>query len=314
MKRLLLVSITFSLFSFQSAKAQSMTPVDLGLSVQWATCNVGADKAEDSGDLYAWGDLLTKTDFSFSTLRIKPSAKYNSDDNKTQLEWMDDVAYQTLGEKWRIPTKEEFEELIANCSFKRSERNGVKGSLLTSKKNGKSIFFPDVSADGYTAAYWSSSLSLGKWSDQDAWYFSHGNDYWPPKVDKDNRRRGFVVRPVYNPKAVSANSGSPASSQQASAQRNTPDNESSIGPVGVWKDKAAVIVFTLNRDGSAGVTIYQNGTRPSYRTTWREMDGRYIIGGIGAVSSWILYPSGDLYSLSESGDTEKVDIKIYKAL
>ena len=104
------------------------------------------------------------------------------------------------------------------------------------------------------------------------------------------------------------------SAQSRSSQGTTVEKDHSIDPVGVWKDKAAVIVFTLNRDGSAMVKIYRNGTWPTYRTTWREMDGRYIIGGIEAVSSWILYPNGDLYSLSESGVTRKVDIEIYKAL
>ena len=101
--------------------------VDLGLSVKWATCNLGATKPEEYGDYYAWGETetKTKTDYNWSTYRWRkgasgkltkycPSNKsgywagYGSPDGKTSLDLSDDVANIKLGGKWRLPTDAEW--------------------------------------------------------------------------------------------------------------------------------------------------------------------------------------------------------------
>ena len=154
--------------------------VDLGLSVKWATCNVGATTPEEYGDYFAWGETSTKTTYNWSTYKYcngsdDTMTKYCVDsnfgtvDNKTTLELTDDAAHVNWGGKWRMPTKAEQDELrnTSNCTWTWTTQNGVKGYKVTSKKNGNSIFLPaagwryydtlfNAGSYGY---YWSSSLS-----------------------------------------------------------------------------------------------------------------------------------------------------------
>lgn len=159
--------------------------VDLGLSVKWATCNVGADKPEDNGNLYAWGETEVKEQYTMRTSKwgFMPFSlkKYNIDseqgtvDNKTTLDLEDDVAHVTWGDNWRMPTREEMDELHDNCTWEWTTLNGVNGYRVTSKKQGytdRSIFFP---AAGYKANgryeygsngnYWSRSLMTDPYGD-----------------------------------------------------------------------------------------------------------------------------------------------------
>ncbi len=100
--------------------------VDLGLSVNWATCNVGSNYPADFGDYLAWGETDSKS---------KPL----SDDGTLTFY---DAASRAWGNGWRLPSKEEIMELIEKCEWKSIARNGVEGLLATSKVNGESIFFP----------------------------------------------------------------------------------------------------------------------------------------------------------------------------
>ena len=137
--------------------------VDLGLSVKWATCNVGAQNPEDFGNYYAWGEIRPKTIYTWKGYRFRASgnaphdiklSKYNSDEilvnlKKTVLELADDVANTEWGGNWRMPTKQEIEELNWNCDWVWTTQNGIKGVKITSKVEGytdRSIFIP---AAGY---------------------------------------------------------------------------------------------------------------------------------------------------------------------
>ena len=160
--------------------------VDLGLSVNWATCNIGATKPWDYGYYYAWGETSTKSIYTMENYRFYTNegisvfnfnlSKYNYHsergivDNKTTLELSDDVACQSWGGNWRMPTEKEFQELKDNCTWTWTTLNNVKGYKVTSRKSGyteRSIFLPaagypnnerleDAGSDG---EYWSSSLS-----------------------------------------------------------------------------------------------------------------------------------------------------------
>ena len=143
--------------------------VDLGLSVKWAMCNVGAERPEEYGDYFAWGELEPKESYTWENYRFgvgeelpfkSKLSKYNTDrnrgvvDNKTTLDLVDDVANVRWGGSWRMPTLEEWTELRQNCTWTVDSINGVKGLRATSNKPGKtdrSIFLPE-------ADYWSSSL------------------------------------------------------------------------------------------------------------------------------------------------------------
>lgn len=118
------------------ASNKIVTPkmVDLGLSVKWATFNLGATKPEEYGNYYAWGETEPKSEYSQQT--------YAPIGNKTRLGPDDDAAHVLLGGKWRMPTRDEIIELAENCTRKDTVQNGVAGVLFTSKKNGNSIFIP----------------------------------------------------------------------------------------------------------------------------------------------------------------------------
>ena len=150
--------------------------VDLGLSVKWATCNVGADSPEDCGDHFAWGETEPKDYYGWDTYKwgngsYSTLTKYNSEsfygpvDNKTVLELDDDAAHVNWGGNWRMPTLEEQEEFFNNCTWEWTTQNGVEGIKVISKINGNSVFLPaagycdgslyDVGSYG---GYWSSSI------------------------------------------------------------------------------------------------------------------------------------------------------------
>lgn len=194
--------------------------VDLGLSVRWATCNVGATSPEDFGDYFAWGETSTKSEYTWSTLRYcsdemgSQFTKYvpsdesdywsgsGSPDNKTRLVPGDDVAQAKWGGTWHMPTRKDWEELLDedNCSWTWTQLNGVNGMRVKSRSNGNSIFLP---AAGYRYAYflrvigqggcyWSSSLYTPL--PDNAWYISISeDDYY---VGMEGRCFGQSVRPV----------------------------------------------------------------------------------------------------------------------
>ena len=188
--------------------------VDLGLSVKWATCNVGATKPEEYGDYFAWGETTTKSTYNWSTYKYCNGSynnltKYCTDsyygtvDNKTQLELSDDAARANWGGSWRMPTDAEMTELREQCTWTWTTQNGVYGYKVTSKKSGytnKSIFLPaagyrydsSLNSAGSGGNYWSSSLNTD--NPNYAWYvyFNSSNVY----RYYNNRYCGFSVRPV----------------------------------------------------------------------------------------------------------------------
>lgn len=116
--------------------------VDLGLSVKWATCNIGANNPEESGDCFFWGE---KAPHDLSP-RTNTFEKYYSKRQGT-LEIIDDAAHENWGGSWRMPTKEDFEELIDpnNCDIEFTSLNSVPVYKIISKKIGYEdcfIFFP----------------------------------------------------------------------------------------------------------------------------------------------------------------------------
>ncbi|MGN0186660.1 MAG: hypothetical protein ACI392_02815 [Paludibacteraceae bacterium] len=136
--------------------------VDLGLSVKWATCNVGATTPESYGDYYAWGETAPKSSYS--------SDNYSYSDNPAVLPLDRDAARVNWGGAWRMPTDAEWTELRENCEWTWTTRNGVNGREVTSKINGNSIFLPaagyryddDLNDAGSDGGYWSTSLTSGR--------------------------------------------------------------------------------------------------------------------------------------------------------
>lgn len=202
------------------------TYVDLGLpsGTLWATCNIGATSPEDYGDYFAWGETEGyndgKTTFNWSTYKwckgsdntqtkycTKSSYGYNGfTDDKTELDLEDDAAYVNWGLDWRMPSIEQFSELI-NSSYTTTEwtaQNGVNGRKITSKTNGNSIFLPAAGYRYYSSLYnggsngyyWSRTLHSDRpnyaWAlDFDSSFNGAGTGYY--------RYDGLSVRPVRRP-------------------------------------------------------------------------------------------------------------------
>ena len=191
--------------------------VDLGLpsGTLWATCNVGASSPEDYGNYIAWGEMSTKSTYDWSTYKwcngsnttlTKYCTKYGNNgftDNKKELDPEDDAACVNWGSDWRMPSQEQFEELI-NSSYTTTEwttQNGVKGRLITSNSNGNSIFLPaagyryrsSLGNAGSCGYYWSRTLYESR--PYNAWYLYIGSSGVHTSYDGD-RSSGFSVRPV----------------------------------------------------------------------------------------------------------------------
>lgn len=183
--------------------------VDLGLSVNWATCNIGASKSEEYGDYFSWGELSTKVSYEWTTYSMCKGSdtkltkycnisKYGDSDftdNLTTLESSDDAATANWGKDWRVPTRAEFQELLDKCTWSWKD-NGyeVKGV------NGNTIFFPlpgSKSAralfdDGKRGEYWSNSLN----TDYPCYAYEIFLDSIDHIINYQNRHYGSSIRPV----------------------------------------------------------------------------------------------------------------------
>lgn len=114
--------------------------IDLGLSVKWGDCNWGASKPEEGGYHCRWTKNKKAIISNSKWIQIA-GTKY-------------DGVYTTTNGKWRMPTKEEVEELLQKCTYKKDIVNGVPGMTFKSKVNGNSIFLPTLWKDDYSGFYW----------------------------------------------------------------------------------------------------------------------------------------------------------------
>lgn len=196
--------------------------VDLGLSVKWASANVGAtcgDTVESwYGGFYAWSETETKSEYNWNTykygsdwnqlIKYCPTNKTDywsgegSPDGKTILDAVDDIAAVEFGANYRMPTKAEIEELIALPNQWVTDYNGISGlnGRVFTGTNGNTLFIPAADYfDGSThynggsdCYLWSSSLDSG--NPCNAWYLYFNSD--GVKLDHFNRYYGFSVRCV----------------------------------------------------------------------------------------------------------------------
>ena len=184
--------------------------VDLGLSVKWATQNVGASSPSDYGYHFAWGETRPKSSYTWSNCfdcldSTGDSWGIYKIGGKTSISPTSghDTARENWGGTWRMPTRAEFDELCKKCDWTWTSQGGHNGYLVTSKINGNSIFLPaagwrlgtDTHFVGKHGYYWSSTLSSLSLSDfnsaRDLHFFSRYH-----YTDDDCRRVGRSVRPV----------------------------------------------------------------------------------------------------------------------
>ena len=119
--------------------------VDLGLSVKWACCNIGANSPEEYGGYYAWGESEKKDSCVWHTYKWHNNdtgdmTMYNDTDGKKELSPEDDTAQTLWGKDWRMPTQTEIQELMDRCKWEWVSVNGVSGYRVSG--NGNSIFLP----------------------------------------------------------------------------------------------------------------------------------------------------------------------------
>lgn len=191
--------------------------VDLGLpsGTLWATCNLGADTPEDYGDYYAWGEVVTKEVYDWGSYRYGNYIDNRYELNKycTNKNWGiegfvdslivlepdDDVVRAVWGTDWRMPSKEDWDELYNNTTLTWATQNGV-GGLLVTGKNGNTIFLPATGSylDGEfinpdVGIYWSNTLNI--YSSERSWglYFTSDNCH---VCGSNDRNRGQCVRAV----------------------------------------------------------------------------------------------------------------------
>jgi uncharacterized protein (TIGR02145 family) len=187
--------------------------VDLGLSVKWATCNLGATKPEEYGNYYAWGEIATKDSYTWSNYKYAngsydaltkycDNSKYGQDgftDELTTLTAADDAATQICGGNWRMPTIDEWKELFEKCTWTWITKNSINGYEVKAA-NGSSIFLPaagerdgtKLSLVGTYGNYWSSSLEANKLGA--AWYVYFSSDHH--STGDSDRHWGHSIRPV----------------------------------------------------------------------------------------------------------------------
>lgn len=170
--------------------------IDLGLpsGTLWAEYNVGATSAEEYGDYFSYGETAPKNWYSDDTYIFDKSL---ADGEELALE--DDAAYVNWGEDWRMPTKDDWQELIDNCSVVETTYNGVKGRMITGPNRNK-LFLP------HAGMYF---------SDNEDWCIGSGAQYlsstcasswssyvlkalWDLTLESSNKSNGRPLRAVLN--------------------------------------------------------------------------------------------------------------------
>ena len=194
--------------------------IDLGLpsGTKWACCNVGATTPEGYGCYYAWGETMEKEIYDWTTYIHCDGSMETCHDIGSDIAGSEfDVAHVLWGSFWVIPTQDQIQELVCNCSCTWTRRNDVNGDLFTGP-NGCTVFLPEsdfwrkghdnggvidsinndlnrgtdeLPSAGY---YWSSTLNPSNSNSTSSYLlFSYGNVY----CDGYNyRSTGLTIRPV----------------------------------------------------------------------------------------------------------------------
>ncbi|MBQ3630603.1 MAG: leucine-rich repeat protein [Prevotella sp.] len=178
--------------------------VDLGLpsGTKWANMNIGASSPEDYGYYFAWGETEPKSTYSWSTYTHCDGSQETCHDIGTNIAGTEyDVATAQWGKSWHMPTLEQINELVINCTSQWTTQNDVKGQKLTSKVNGKAIFLPaaggrwagELLGAGSIGFYWSSTLNESGPGRSPGFIF---NSYGSSTGSISDCSDGHTVRPV----------------------------------------------------------------------------------------------------------------------
>ena len=283
--------------------------VDLGLSVLWSDRNIGADAPEAYGDYYAWGETETKEAYSFNNCKwfnggTENLTKYITHekngvvDNNLHMDPEDDVAYISLGEKWRTPTEAEFKELLDRCSWEWIGDSENKGGYKVTGPNGNSIYLPSAGGKGlteagYTGFYWAANILVSVPNNCSQLLTDPGSAVMSTLV----RFFGCSVRPVYGDivrvVGVSLDSDSETINQGETLQLSAniaPQNAFEKGILWTSSDESVATVGN-NYDNYGLVTAVGEGTATITATT---VDGGYKESCIVTVEASFEFAAVDL--------------------
>lgn len=198
----------FATYSPSQGVDEDAPYVDLGLSVCWAKCNVGASAPEKSGKFFAWSETTEKTSYwreNYSFCDTDDGYIFNYYNPLSEISGTKyDAATYVCGEDWRMPTKEEANELIYYCTWKEATVNGVSGFEVTGP-NGNSIFLPKTPykyQDKEKSKYEIWTGSAISRTHEEAYIIKFPTNFNDNKPQLDNcwKAWGHAIRPVYDPK------------------------------------------------------------------------------------------------------------------
>lgn len=165
--------------------------IDLGLSVYWASCNVGSSQPEEKGLIMGWGDPIGKC------TSLDLSNYYNTFSNGSISGTEHDFVHVTWKGKWRMPTQAEFDELMKNTEWVKQSINGVEGVKILSKRNNNYIFLPTnlFLANYYQGFYWTADAGNVNYGSYFSFEFDKIDKLWI-NTNYTFRYRQFGIRPV----------------------------------------------------------------------------------------------------------------------
>ncbi len=307
--------------------------VDLGLpsGLLWATCNVGAETPEETGDYFAWGETEPKEIYNWSTYKwcdgtYNSLTKYCSDsyygkdgfvDNKTVLDPEDDAATVNWGKNWRTPTYEEYKELLDNCTCTWTYSYGMPGYELIAS-NGNSIFLPQVkslSTSNYYQDYCWTATNLG--GDASAVYLHEYNGEYLITISM-YRSKGLPVRAVtesvkYTINAISSDTTQGTVIGSGIYPMNREMTLKAVPKSGYkftsWSDG--------NTDNPRTITVTEDITLTA---SFMEMQHEYIDLGLSSGVFWATYnvgaetpeETGDYFAWGETEPKESYSWETYK--
>lgn len=188
------IIVSFTLWAYMGGHMY----VDLGLpsGTLWSVCNMGADKPEEFGEYYAWGETSTKSSYNWNTYSIGSEL-----DSLPTLDEAHDAAASSWGYGWRMPSREDFDEIVTYCTMTWTTRSGVNGYLVTGT-NGNTMFLPasggrgdgNIYESGSCGFYWLNSVYTD--DTQFAWGFLFDANSF--SETSYYRMYGQSIRPVCN--------------------------------------------------------------------------------------------------------------------
>lgn len=295
--------------------------VDLGLSVKWAACNIGASVPEEFGGYYGWGETEIRTDERTWKSCIwyggyRGFTKYTSDpedegfDGRSILLPEDDIATVSLGEGWRMPSEEEMRDLVFKCSWTPHELNSVKGFIVTGP-SGKSIFMPmagyielntaEPTDVGNSLWFWTGQGTTSSRLPDRAYAYNSAGDYMTFLIDHPVYYKvcGMSVRPVQ---------GDPIPCDKI---RNDWSSKGEISVSAVSAELRSLVLSTSSEIESYGLCYSKTNQKPTLADAYAE--GELVKGNHVHTQLKGLEPSSTYYYRSWikiAGETHYSDYSI----